>query len=150
MESCAERDLVREDILRQMGKVGLLLSPVSSAPAFRHGAGNYRTGDLHNYRDTMRFCQWLNLTGFPGVSLPMGRSPEGLPINVQLIGQPYEEEILLSVAEKLEQARGAWQGPGRGDSNQSSGIGTPGCEKQITRVARNDNFGGVDSVGRLF
>jgi Asp-tRNA(Asn)/Glu-tRNA(Gln) amidotransferase A subunit family amidase len=113
MESCAERDLVREDILRQMGGLGVLLSPVSSAPAFRHGAGNYQPGDPHNYRDTMRFCQWLNLAGFPGVSLPMGRSLEGLPINVQLIGQPYEEEILLSVAEKLEQARGAWQGPGK-------------------------------------
>ncbi len=111
MESCAERDLVREDILRQMGGVGVLLSPVSSAPAFRHGAGNYQAGDPHNYRDTMRFCQWMNLTGFPGVSLPMGHSPEGLPINVQLIGRPYEEEILLRVAEKLEESRGAWQAP---------------------------------------
>ena len=45
------------------------------------------------------------------MSLPMGRSPEGLPINVQLIGRPYEEEILLRVAEMLEQARGAWQAP---------------------------------------
>jgi Asp-tRNA(Asn)/Glu-tRNA(Gln) amidotransferase A subunit family amidase len=109
--SCTERDLVREDILRQMGEVRVLLSPVSSAPAFRHGAGNYQPGDTHNYRDTMRFCQWMNLTGFPGVSLPMGRSPEGLPINVQLIGRPYEEETLLSVAERLEMARGSWQGP---------------------------------------
>ncbi|HEY1470854.1 MAG TPA: amidase [Candidatus Acidoferrum sp.] len=106
MESCTQRDLVREDILRQMGGVGLLVSPVSSAPAFRHGAGNYQSGDAHNYRDTMRFCQWMNLTGFPGMSVPMGQSPEGLPINVQLIGRPYEEEILVSVAERLEQGRG--------------------------------------------
>jgi Asp-tRNA(Asn)/Glu-tRNA(Gln) amidotransferase A subunit family amidase len=111
MESCAGRDLVREDILRQMGEVGVLLSPVSAAPAFKHGAGNYQAGEANNYRDTMRFCQWMNLTGFPGVSLPMGRAPEGLPINVQLIGRPYEEEILLNVAEMLEQARGAWDAP---------------------------------------
>jgi Asp-tRNA(Asn)/Glu-tRNA(Gln) amidotransferase A subunit family amidase len=111
MESCAGRDLVREDILRQMGEVGVLLSPVSQAPAFRHGAGNYQPGDPHNYRHTMRYCQWMNLTGLPGVSVPMSLSPEGLPINVQLIGRPYEEEILLSVAEKLEQARGKWQAP---------------------------------------
>src|SRR5271165_1063055 len=51
MESCAERDLVREDILRQMGGLRVLLSPVSSGPAFRHGAGNYQPGDPHNYRD---------------------------------------------------------------------------------------------------
>ena len=112
MNACTERDLVREDILRQMGGVGLLLSPVSSAPAFRHGEGNYQTGDAHNYRDTMRFCQWMNLTGFPGLSVPMGQSPEGLPINAQLIGRPYEEEILLSVAERLELGRGMWKGPG--------------------------------------
>jgi Asp-tRNA(Asn)/Glu-tRNA(Gln) amidotransferase A subunit family amidase len=112
MKSCTERDLLREDILRQMAGVDVLLSPVSSAPAFRHGAGNYQAGDAHNYRDTMRFCQWMNLTGFPGMSVPMGRSPEGLPINVQLIGQPYEEEVLLRLAEKLEDARGEWQGPG--------------------------------------
>ena len=111
MESCTERDLVRENILRQMGGVGLLLSPVSSGPAFRHGAGNYQAGNAHNYRETMRFCQWMNLTGFPGMSVPMGQSAEGLPINVQLIGRPYEEEILVSVAERLEEGRGVWKGP---------------------------------------
>jgi Asp-tRNA(Asn)/Glu-tRNA(Gln) amidotransferase A subunit family amidase len=111
MTACTHRDLVRAVVLHQMRDVPVLLSPVSSAPAFRHGAGNYRPGDPHNYRDSMRFCQWLNLTGSPGVSLPLGRSAEGLPISVQLIGRPYEEELLLAVAESLEQARGPWQPP---------------------------------------
>jgi Asp-tRNA(Asn)/Glu-tRNA(Gln) amidotransferase A subunit family amidase len=109
--ACTARDLVRADILRQLKDVPVLLSPVSSAPAFKHGQGNYRLGDAHNYRDTMRYCQWLNLAGFPGLSLPMGKSPEGLPINVQLIGRPCEEELLLSVAEVIEQERGPWQAP---------------------------------------
>jgi Asp-tRNA(Asn)/Glu-tRNA(Gln) amidotransferase A subunit family amidase len=111
MHACVERDNLRADLLRQLREIPILLSPVSTMPAFSHGAGNYRAGDAHNYRDTMRFCQWLNLAGFPGLSLPFGRSPEGLPINVQLIGRPHEEELLLAVAESLEQARGAWQGP---------------------------------------
>jgi len=111
MAACTDRDLVRADILRQLKDVPVLLSPVSSAPAFPHGAGNYRAGDLYNYRDTMRFCQWLNLTGFPGLSLAMGRSAQGLPINVQLIGRPHEEELLLAVGESLEQARGPWERP---------------------------------------
>jgi Asp-tRNA(Asn)/Glu-tRNA(Gln) amidotransferase A subunit family amidase len=111
LSAFVERDKVRTDILRQMRDVPILLSPVSSATAFPHGAGNYRSGDPCNYRDTMRFCQWLNLTGFPGLSLPMGRSREGLPINVQLIGRPNEDELLMMVGQILESERGPWQAP---------------------------------------
>jgi len=110
-KACVDRDLARAALLRQLRDVPILLSAVSTAPAFKHGAGNYRPGDPHNYRDTMRFSQWLNLAGFPGLSLPMGQSPEGLPINIQLIGRPYEEELLLAVAAQLEEARGPWQSP---------------------------------------
>jgi amidase len=109
--ACEQRDLLRYDLLRQLRDIPILLSPVSTEPAFKHSEGTYRPGDPHNYRDTMRFCQWLNLAGFPGLSLPFGRSPEGLPINVQLIARPYEEDLLLAVAESLEQARGLWSHP---------------------------------------
>lgn len=111
MDSCTARDLLRQDLLLQMGDVPLLLSAVSKEPAFRHGEGSYENGKPHNYRDTMRYSQWLNLTGSPGLSLPMGKSPEGLPINVQLIGRPYEEELLLAVGAMLEVARGPWEAP---------------------------------------
>src|SRR5258708_36560676 len=110
-KACVDRDLVRASLLRPLRDVPVLLSAVSTAPAFKHGAGNYRPNDPHNYRDTMRFCQWLNLAGFPGLSLPMGQSPEGLPINIQLIGRPYEEELFLAVAAQLDQARGPWKAP---------------------------------------
>jgi Asp-tRNA(Asn)/Glu-tRNA(Gln) amidotransferase A subunit family amidase len=106
-----ERDNLRAEILRQMRDVPILLSPVSTEPAFRHGEGNYRLGAPHCYRDTMRFSQWTNLTGFPGATVPLGISPEGLPIGVQVIGRPYEEELVLAVAEKIESARGAWVAP---------------------------------------
>jgi len=111
LNACIERDMVRANLLEQMRDVPVLLSPVSTSAAFKQGSGNYRSGDLHSYRESMRFCQWLNLAGFPGLSLPMGQSPEGLPINVQLIGRPHEEELLLAVGEALEQARGRWQAP---------------------------------------
>jgi Asp-tRNA(Asn)/Glu-tRNA(Gln) amidotransferase A subunit family amidase len=109
IQACAERDILRGRILRQIDKVPILLSPVSSAPAFRHGEGNYNPGT--GYRDTMRFSQWLNLAGFPGASVPVSLSKEGLPIGVQVIGRPFEEELVLAVAEALEQSRGAWQSP---------------------------------------
>jgi Asp-tRNA(Asn)/Glu-tRNA(Gln) amidotransferase A subunit family amidase len=106
-----DRDNLRAEILRQMRDVPILLSPVSTEPAFRHGEGNYRLGAPHCYRDTMRFSQWTNLTGFPGATVPLGMSAEGLPIGVQVIGRPYEEELVLAVAEKIEAARGAWTAP---------------------------------------
>jgi Asp-tRNA(Asn)/Glu-tRNA(Gln) amidotransferase A subunit family amidase len=109
IQACAERDILRGKILRQMDTVPILLSPVSAAPAFRHGEGNYKPGT--GYRDTMRYSQWLNLAGFPGASVPVVLSKEGLPIGVQVIGRPFEEELVLAVAEALEQSRGPWQPP---------------------------------------
>jgi Asp-tRNA(Asn)/Glu-tRNA(Gln) amidotransferase A subunit family amidase len=109
IEACAERDLLRAKILRQMQEVPILLSPVSSAPAFLHGSGNYRPSA--GYLDTMRYSQWLNLTGFPGASVPLGLSSQGLPIGVQIIGRPFEDELVLSVAEAIERTRGPWQAP---------------------------------------
>src|SRR5207302_6512156 len=108
-KACTDRDLLRAEILRQMQDTPVLLSPVSTSPAFRHGRGNYHPGT--GYRDTMRFSQWLNLTGFPGASVPIGLSSEGLPIGVQIIGRPFEEELVLAVAEALEKSRGPWQAP---------------------------------------
>lgn len=111
LSACAERDKLRWDILRQMEDVRILLSPVSAGPAFRHGEGNWRVGEKENYRDTMRYSQWLNLAGFPGVAVPVGKSLEGLPIGVQVIGRPFEEELILAVAEAIERGRGLWQRP---------------------------------------
>jgi Asp-tRNA(Asn)/Glu-tRNA(Gln) amidotransferase A subunit family amidase len=107
--ACVQRDAVRAKILRQMRDVPILLSPVCFGPAFRHGEGNWKPGT--GYRDTMRHSQWLNLAGFPGAAVPMGFSGEGLPIGVQVIGRPNEDELVLAVAGALEEARGKWEGP---------------------------------------
>jgi Asp-tRNA(Asn)/Glu-tRNA(Gln) amidotransferase A subunit family amidase len=109
VEMCTVRDHERAQILDAMSDTPILLSPVCAAPAFRHGEGNWNPHA--GYRDTMRHSQWLNLAGFPGVSVPMAQSPEGLPIGVQLIGRPFQDELVLAVAEQLEAARGAWQQP---------------------------------------
>ncbi|MBS1839571.1 MAG: amidase [Acidobacteria bacterium] len=105
----AARDAERARILEAMENVPVLLSPVSSAPAFKHGEGTWRSPN--GFRETMRHSQWLNLAGLPGLSVPISTSSEGLPIGVQLIGRPNEEELLLAIAESLELARGPWQCP---------------------------------------
>ena len=104
------RDFERARILKAMENVPVLLSPVSSAPAFRHGDGTWKSPN--GYRQTMRHSQWLNLAGLPGLTVPISTSADGLPIGIQLIGRPFSEEILLSIAESLELARGPWQPPG--------------------------------------
>jgi Asp-tRNA(Asn)/Glu-tRNA(Gln) amidotransferase A subunit family amidase len=106
---CAARDRERSRILRSMSETRILLSPVCSAPAFRHGEGTWQYGN--GYKEIMRHSQWLNLAGFPGVTLPMSKSSEGLPIGVQLIGLPHEDELLLEVAELLEKLRGPFAAP---------------------------------------
>ena len=111
LDACAERDTLRAAILNQMRDVPILLSAVSATTAFPHGEGTWRPGLRQSYRETMRFSQWLNLTGFPGVSVPVSVSAEGLPIGIQVIGRPHEEELVLAVAERIENARGAWQAP---------------------------------------
>ncbi len=110
LTACAERDMLRANILRQMRDVPILLSPVSATTAFRHGEGTWRPGAKQCYRDTMRLSQWLNLTGFPGASVPVSVSA-GLPIGVQVIGRPHEEELVLAVAERIENGRGPWRSP---------------------------------------
>lgn len=105
VEACVERDTCRAGILRQLEEVPVLLSPVSSGPAFRHGEGNWKPGSGGGaYREAMRYAQWLNLAGLPGAVVPVSQSPGGLPVGVQIIGRPFEDELVLEVAERIEQA----------------------------------------------
>jgi Asp-tRNA(Asn)/Glu-tRNA(Gln) amidotransferase A subunit family amidase len=106
------RDAVREKILVQMRKYPVLICPTAAIPAFRHGEREWRVGgQTVKYLDAWSYCGWFNVLGFPAAVVPMGYSEEGLPIGVQIVGRPWEEEIVLAVAAKLEMERGAGQGP---------------------------------------
>jgi amidase len=59
--------------------------------------------------DAMSYTQWFNLLGNPGVVVPVGESPEGLPIAVQVVGQPNAEELVLKIASVLEQVVGPYK-----------------------------------------
>ncbi|MGA8540169.1 MAG: amidase [Terriglobales bacterium] len=101
------RDAVREKILLQMRKFPVLICPVAAVPAFRHGEREWLVhGKTVKYFDAWSYCEWFNLLGFPAAVLPMGYSAEGLPIGVQVVGRPWEEERVLAVAAVLEKARG--------------------------------------------
>jgi len=49
-----------------------------------------------------RFSRGMNVLGFPALSMPCGQSPEGLPIGLQMIARPFEENLLFLLGEALE------------------------------------------------
>ena len=59
----------------------------------------------------MLFRSPANLLGLPAVVIPWAVSPGGLPIGIQLIGRPWEEELLLDLAIRIEEARGVFALP---------------------------------------
>jgi amidase len=107
-----KRDEVRANFLAQMDVYRVLLCPVCAVPAFLHRERSWTVeGQTVEYLDAMSYTQWFNLLGNPAVVVPVGRSPEGLPIGVQVVGRPHEEEIVLAVAAKIEQACGDGREP---------------------------------------
>ena len=106
------RDELRERTLLQMREYPVVLCPVAAIPAFRHGERSWQVeGQEVKYLDAWSYCEWFNLLGFPAVVVPMGVSAEGFPIGVQVVGRPWEEELVLAMAAKLEEAGGGWQAP---------------------------------------
>jgi Asp-tRNA(Asn)/Glu-tRNA(Gln) amidotransferase A subunit family amidase len=106
------RDVVRMQMFSQMREYPILLCPVASIPAFRHGERSWRIdGQTVQYLDAWSYTEWFNLLGSPAVAVPFGRSNEGLPIGVQIVARPWEEELVLGVAADLEAQRGPGQAP---------------------------------------
>lgn len=112
-----ERDQLVIGLAEQMENFPVLLCPVCAVPAFRHGERAWTiNGQSVSYLDAMSYTPWFNLMGNPGVVVPVGRSPEGLPIGVQVVARLHEEEVALAVAAQIEQAGGGWQAPPLGNS----------------------------------
>jgi Asp-tRNA(Asn)/Glu-tRNA(Gln) amidotransferase A subunit family amidase len=111
MTTLLDRDALRGQFLRQLEDFPILLCPVCCVPAFRHGERKWTVeGKTVKYLDAMTYTQWFNLLGNPAMVVPVGRSPEGLPIGVQIVGRPFCEEEVLAVAAEIDRGR-SWQPP---------------------------------------
>jgi amidase len=107
LNAWAESDLLRAKTLEEMSGHPVLLCPVASIPAFRPGERTWTIdGQTVAYLDAVRHTQWFNVLAAPAAVVPVGRSPEGLPIGVQIVARPFEDEIALGVAAVVDAAFG--------------------------------------------
>ncbi|ACB75642.1 Asp-tRNA(Asn)/Glu-tRNA(Gln) amidotransferase subunit GatA [Opitutus terrae] len=94
------RTLIRQDFLKAYEQVDALITPTSPVPAFKIGE---KSDPLAMYLLDV-YTIGVNLAGLPGISVPCGFTKSGLPIGVQLIGQPFKEADLLAIAHAYDRA----------------------------------------------
>jgi aspartyl-tRNA(Asn)/glutamyl-tRNA(Gln) amidotransferase subunit A len=84
--------------------INAILTPATPSAAF--GIGEKGASDpVEMYLNDV-FTVTVNMAGLPGISVPGGLSAEGLPLGLQLIGRPFDEETLFSLAQVIEDAAG--------------------------------------------
>ncbi len=107
LDAWAELDMLRAKTLAEMSGHPVLLCPVASIPAFRHDEREWIIeGQAVEYLDAVRPTQWFNTLAAPAAVVPVGSSPEGLPIGVQIVARPFEDETALGVAAVVDAAFG--------------------------------------------
>jgi amidase len=107
LNAWAELDTLRSKTLEEMKNHPVLLCPVASVPAFRHGERSWTIdGRTVEYLDAWRYAQWFNALACPATVVPVGASPEGLPIGVQVAARPFEDEVALGIAAIIDSAFG--------------------------------------------
>src|SRR5438034_9670058 len=112
LDAWIQRDAIRMQVFAQMRDYPVLLCPVAAIPAFKHGERRWQIdGKTVEYLDAWSYTEWFNLLGTPAAVVPVGQSPEGLPIGVQISALPWEGELVLSGATELETRCGVWRAP---------------------------------------
>ena len=100
-----ERDRLREELLRWMETTPIIIAPVGATPAFEHDTLKVTVqGKTMGTFRAFSYAQAFNVFDLPVVTVPAGRSKEGLPIGVQIVGPPFAEEMILTAAEIVEEA----------------------------------------------
>jgi aspartyl-tRNA(Asn)/glutamyl-tRNA(Gln) amidotransferase subunit A len=101
------RTLIKRDFDEAWAKCDVVLTPATPSPAFAPGE---ITDPLQMYLNDV-FTVTVNMAGLPGIAVPAGLSSDGLPLGLQLIGKPFDEETLFQTAFAIEQAAGKYVAP---------------------------------------
>lgn len=99
-------DAYRSEMLAFAHRYDLILCPVYPCPAVPHGGTS-----SPELKHAISYTTPYSLTGWPCATVRCGTSSEGLPIDVQLVGRPWRDDVALAAALHLERALGGWQPP---------------------------------------
>ncbi|HXF88725.1 MAG TPA: Asp-tRNA(Asn)/Glu-tRNA(Gln) amidotransferase subunit GatA [Xanthobacteraceae bacterium] len=98
------RTLIKKDFEDAFAAgVHAMLTPATPSAAF--GLGEKGSDPIEMYLNDV-FTVTVNMAGLPGISVPAGLDSQGLPLGLQLIGRPFDEETLFSLAAVIEDAAG--------------------------------------------
>src|SRR4030095_5138351 len=104
------RTLIKKDFEDCFAKgVHAILTPATPSAAF--GIGEKGKADPVEVYLNDIFTVTVNRAGLPGIAVPAGKDAQGLPLGLQLIGRPFDEETLFSLGEVIEQAAGRFTAP---------------------------------------
>jgi aspartyl-tRNA(Asn)/glutamyl-tRNA(Gln) amidotransferase subunit A len=95
------RTLIKRDFDEAWDKVDVMLTPATPNPAF--GLAEMMSDPVQMYLNDV-FTVTVNMAGLPGIAVPAGLDAQGLPLALQLIGRPFDEETLFRAAEAVETA----------------------------------------------
>ena len=112
LNNLAIRDKMRSALLREMERMPVILTPACGTTAFHHRQRRYDTAAKEiGLFEAMMPATFVNLLGLPGLTIPFGQDENGMPAGIQLVGRPYDEELLLEIAVRMEKARGPFPAP---------------------------------------
>ena len=94
------RTLIKRDFDEAFKKYDVIVTPTSPTPAFKIGE---KTQDPLTMYLSDIFTISANLAGIPGVSIPCGFTGNNLPVGLQILGRPFDEETILRTAWNYEQ-----------------------------------------------
>jgi aspartyl-tRNA(Asn)/glutamyl-tRNA(Gln) amidotransferase subunit A len=97
------RTLIARDFTEAFEGVDVILTPTTPGAAF--AIGEKQDDPIAMYLNDV-FTVPASLAGLPGISLPAGSDAAGLPLGLQLIGRPFDEETVLAVAAAIEDRAG--------------------------------------------
>ncbi len=99
------RTLIKRDFEEAFAKgVNAILTPATPSAAFGI-AEKANASPVEMYLNDI-FTVTVNMAGLPGIAVPAGSDAQGLPLGLQLIGRPFDEETLFSLGDVIEQAAG--------------------------------------------